>query len=125
MARVTGTEVEAIIELDSAIVVTPFIEAATQLIDAALLNKGIGAALLKEIERWLAAHFTAIRQKQTSSEAALSAKDAYQFKLGLNLEVTLYGQQAIALDFTGTLKGLTSGKSASLGVIDPITTITS
>lgn len=65
------------------------------------------------IHLWLSAHFASVAEGRASSEQ-VKVQISYQYKLGLRLEVTMYGQQAIALDGTGTLgrinKKGTSGK---------------
>lgn len=112
-ARVTEVEVQEIIEVDSSLSLTAFIAAATALVDDKLdQNIGLGDDLLKEIERWLAAHFVAIRIKITSQEKLGDAAENYQFKLGLNLQNTMWGQQALMLDTSGTLNRLSQGKGS-------------
>ena len=108
--RVTAAEVQAIIEVDTTVVTDfdPFITVANQLVDDQLsslteYSGTTGAERLKEIERWLAAHFVAIMDMRAASEKAGPVGDSKQYKLGLNLQVTMYGQQACTLDTTGTL----------------------
>lgn len=110
MARVTALEVQEIIEVDSTVLettpdLTPYISAATSLVDELLVGKHDDDRL-KEIERWLAAHFVAIRDVRRSSEKAGTVSESYQYKLGLGLSVTMHGQQAVRLDTSGTLYDL-------------------
>lgn len=108
MARVTAADIQEILDVSSDVLtatpdLTPYITAANLLVTDLLGSSSLSDDTLKEIERWLAAHFVAIRDPRTASEKAGSVGESYQYKLGLRLEVTTYGQQAIALDTTGTL----------------------
>ncbi len=86
MARVTDTEVKEIIdtELDT----TPFIDIATLLVDDQLLSKGLSTSLLTKLELLLAAHFTAMRERQLKSEEFGDAKDDFLGEEGKNLDFT-------------------------------------
>ena len=64
----------------------------------------VGETLLKEIERYLAAHFIAIDIPKPSARRDLDAEEEYPMRVGKGLEATVYGQQAIELDPTGLLK---------------------
>ena len=114
MPRVTEEEVEEIIEVDSAILsLDPFITAANLLVTEELYDDSaidFSESRYKEIERWLAAHFTAIRDMRSAAERAGTVGQEFQYNLGLNLQVTIYGQQALALDTSGTLAALSQGK---------------
>jgi len=110
MARVTATEVKQILDtsLDDAIV-DVFIIVGNQLTDSVADNDSEGlldSARLKEIERWLSAHFTAIRDVRADMEKAGDVSQSFQYKVDLNLNQTQYGQQAILLDITGYLARL-------------------
>jgi len=52
-----------------------------------------------------------IMAKALASEEAGDAEDQMQYKLGLNLQVTMYGQQAMMLDSSGELRSINSSKS--------------
>lgn len=111
-ARVTATEVKQIIETEFIdTMVEAFIAGATALVDDALTNVGLPDALLKEIERWTAAHLVAQRERQIKTAGAGGASVTYigVFEMGLN--GTQYGQTAIALDTTGTLASLSLKKA--------------
>lgn len=107
MARVTAEEVQAIISYDPAITdITPFITAANLLITQKFTGSGVSEALLKEMERWLAAHYIAIRDPRLRSEKIGDAANTYQGQEGMYLDATLYGQQVKTLDPTGTLANI-------------------
>jgi hypothetical protein len=108
MARVTGTDVRAIIatSLDDAALL-PFITPANQLVDELLLDKGLGEPRLKEIERWLAAHFVALREPRDTLRGVAESRHQYETPaVGQFLNGTRYGQMAIMLDTSGTLAAL-------------------
>ncbi len=103
-ARVSAAEVQSIIEVDTNIAdITPFITVANLLVDQVCLDSGYTDELLKEIERWLAAHFYAIRDPRFQSQGAGGASASFQGQTGMMLEATSYGQQAMILDVEGNL----------------------
>ena len=115
--RTDSDAVEEIIAVDSNEVadLTPFIATANQLVTDCCGSAGYTDAKLELIERWLAAHFYAIRDPRVANEKAGPVGQSYQYKVGLNLAVTTYGQQAMLLDTEGGLAALngrvTSGKA--------------
>ncbi len=114
MARVSDPEVKQII--DTARDTTPFIDSANLIVDESLvgLTPALSAARLKQVELYLAAHFTAITEERgalTESETADSS-EGYEVKVGEGLKATRYGQQAILLDSSGTLESLAEGGSS-------------
>ena len=123
-ARVTAAEVRAIIrDADTDMVgdtLAPFIMMATKLTDrvvAADDDDVMDAELLKEVERLLAAHFTCLKYTRVSDEKAGTVGESVQYKVGLRLEVTMYGQQALVLDLTGTLAGLNAGTGGAVAEV--------
>ena len=72
---------------------------------------GLGADVLEEIERWLAAHLISITQeRQAKKEKVGEAEITYQGEYGVGLKSTTYGQTALMLDTCGGLANL--GKKA-------------
>ena len=115
--RVTSDEVLEIIDTDLTNI-TPFISAANIIVTDRLGSAGIGSELLKEIERWLAAHFLAVREPNVKSETVGGASATYETSvLGKRLEGTSYGQQVLILDPTGSLAQL-GKKKASFSAVD-------
>ena len=107
--RVTESEVREIIELDDSIVLDPFIKVASSFVDKIEAGDELGLLIpddLKEVERWLAAHFSAIRDMRVSKEKAGSVEQSFQFELDVGFEVTMYGQMAKRLDITGYLAAI-------------------
>ena len=105
MARVTPDEVKAIISMPENFDFQPFIMAATSLVDNLVAPELDDQDLLKEVERWLAAHFSAVNNDNMTadSEDVDKASIKYQYKVDLRLDVTMYGQQAMILDTSGAL----------------------
>ena len=107
--RVTATEVKEILD-NSALsdtIVDAYILGANSLVNSVL---GTGdTALLKEIERWMAAHMIASsRERMAQKEGAGGAYIEYTGTSGQELRSTPYGQMVLTLD--------TSGEMASLGL---------
>lgn len=117
--RVTQAEVEELLPTDIADI-TVFITAASMTIDDLLLNKGLTATQLKEIERWLSAHFLAMREEGGGIERhKIGDTEADYAGLGKNLRMTRFGVTALSLDTTGILAKL-GGKVAKLTVVSTI-----
>lgn len=106
--RTDATAVAGICEVDASIDLTPFIETASALVDdpVATGSPSYTDAKLELIERWLAAHFYRIRDMAVQQEYAKGVGQMFQFKVDLNLHVTMYGQQAMLLDTDGNLAKL-------------------
>ena len=127
MARTTATNIKKIIEVDTTIVPAdadfdPFIDTANEIVtEMCTGDNGPATAYsvtrLELIERWLAAHFYAIRDPRAKSEKAGSVGVTYQGKVDLNLAVTTYGQQAMMIDTNGGLNRLNTGKSPTATVL--------
>ena len=107
---VTMADVQVLIQIPASVTtLDAFITVAHELLENTVVTDYPDAFTedyLTEIERWLAAHFTAIRYTRTSSETIGQTSESYQYKVDLDLRVTMYGQQAIVLDTTGTLSRL-------------------
>ena len=118
--RTTDEAVEGIIEVDAAIPLTPFIEAASHLVTKVCVNTGYDAVDLELIERWLSAHMYAIRDPRYLVERAGSVLAEYRSKVDLGFDVTHYGQQAMRLAYNGELAKLNEkikqGKVQTIGV---------
>jgi hypothetical protein len=107
--RVTQQEVRGVLETDADISVAPAIDAATALADKVSAEDNaseLNAALLKQIELYLAAHFYALRDPQYERETTLRAGATYQGKTDMGLDATWWGQQAKILDVSGYLARL-------------------
>lgn len=119
-ARVDADDVKEIIDTNlTDDQINAFINGANLLVQAKLLDKNLGDDLLTEIEKWLAAHFLSTRDQRVEREKVGGEWEAtYQGKTEMGLDATTYGQQAKALDWSGTLATL-GLKSISLEVYGP------
>lgn len=107
--RATEAMVKEIIDTDlTAEQVTPFLIAANTMVTDLLTGESYTTLTLKEIERWLAAHFVAVRDPQITKEKIGDAQADYEGKTGMGLQSTRYGQQVMILEHHGILA--TSGK---------------
>lgn len=109
MALVTDAQVKAII--DTARDTTPFIDTADLIINEEFVGSSLSVGRLTQIELYLAAHFVAITEergglKMEKMGDATDEMDTDMFSAGFGS--TRYGQQALALDSSGTLKSLSS-----------------
>ena len=118
MGRVDSSEVKMIIDTELTDL-DAFINPANIIITKLLTGSGLDEDHLKEIERWLAAHFTAVMDPRTSKEKIGDAEVTYykgsntysnSMKESPGLNETPYGKQVLLLDTTGILK-------ASLGKV--------
>ena len=109
MARVTTDEVKEIISTTET-ELTPFIVAAGTLIDDILAGHGLSVTQLKEIERWLSAHFLSARvlKGQLIEQEIGDTREKYTDLevSGASLASTHYGQRALLLDTTGRLSNM-------------------
>jgi hypothetical protein len=106
--RTTAAAVKLIIEVDEDISadLVPFIEFANELVTEVCAPVGYTAGRLEMIERCLAAHFYAVRDPRAGSETAGTVATTYKFNVGLMLQGTKEGQQALMLDTAGGLARL-------------------
>ena len=102
MARVQTADVKKIIATEL-VDLSVFIQTATVQVDEIAALGTLSAAVLKEIERWLAAHYAAMRVRQDVKVTMGDASHTYAGKTGMGLQSTRYGQQAVLLDTSGTL----------------------
>lgn len=95
--------------------VADFINTAHLIVVEQLDGWGISAPRLKEIEKYLAAHFGAITFPVAAFESVGKVQASYQQKVALDFRFTKYGQMALSLDPTGQLDDTkTKGKTYSI-----------
>jgi len=108
MARTTDAAVKQILDTD--VDCSPFILAANLFVDQWLLTAGLSDALLTEIERWVAAHFTCMLDPRERQKAMGDQRVEFeQGTLTEGLGWTRYGQQAMLLDTSGILTAVGTG----------------
>lgn len=110
--RTNATDVQDIMGITlSSTYVDKYIKSANALVNQALASASLEEDTLTEIEMWIAAHMISVtRERQAKKEGAGGAEIEYTGEYGLGLNSTSFGQMAIALDSTGTLADLASGK---------------
>jgi hypothetical protein len=112
MPRVENEDVLEIIETTIEDV-RPFIEVASLLVTELLGNSSLSTEHLAQIEKWLAAHFVAIRDPRLVQERIGDVSVKYStgsmtysnsMKDAAGLNETTYGKQVLLLDTTGILR---------------------
>jgi len=102
----TPSLVNNVLDRECSIDLTPFINAAHNLVENVCVPLCYDSGTLRQIETWLAAHFYHIRAAQTNKEEADGIADTFDSKVDLGLKVTRYGQMALILDYKGGLARL-------------------
>lgn len=97
-------------DLSSGDSLVAFIDTASALVTEVCAPQGYSDTILELIERWLAAHFYCIAKPQVVSEKVGQGENTFQQKVDLNLNQTRYGQQALILDYKGSLSEISEGK---------------
>lgn len=126
MARVTVDEVKTIYNTNlTDDVLSDIIDIANNLVTEILGASGLSSTRLKNIERYLSAHFAAFREPERGMVAAewvaSEAKIEFSSDFGRALDATHFGQQAAMLDTTGKLRAA-GQKRATFRVTGPIAT---
>lgn len=111
MARTTADAVKKIIEVDETISddLEPFIEIANLMVTDHCTGSSYSDAKLELIERWLTAHFYAVRDQRVQSEGVSGISQTFQTQVGMYFDLTIYGQQAMLIDSAGNLAALNAG----------------
>lgn len=104
MARITTSDLQEVITIESGFDPTPFITAASSLTDwVASKTSLLSSAQLVSIETFLAAHFYSCYDRRIAAERAGDASATYDGKSDMYLESTQYGQAAMVIDISGCL----------------------
>lgn len=108
MSRTTSQAVLDLIELEDGVSVTQFIDSATMLVTEKCdtVSNSYSVERLEMIERYLAAHFAAVKYPRTTSESAAGTSESYQTSVGKGFELSPFGQHAMLLDTGGGLAKL-------------------
>jgi hypothetical protein len=98
---------------------TPYITAASMLIDdvatyAQLNQIALATDRLTVMETWVAAHAYVTSDPNYQEKKTGESRGKYVGVTGMFLEGTRYGQMAIMLDPTGTLKAISKGNTARI-----------
>ena len=107
--RTTALLVSALVDVQTGKDITPFITAGNLLTTAVCTYQkspytdGYIGSQMEIIERWLSAHFYTVFDNQLTMAKAGTVAVGYQNKVDFGLKTSMYGQQAIILDFRGGL----------------------
>lgn len=106
--RVTASEVKKNFDTDlSDGEIDAWVNTATELVDEiAAADSSIGSTRLEQIELALTRHFASAQDPRLESYNVGGSSGSYQGETGMHINSTVYGQQAAALDPTGTLSGM-------------------
>ena len=125
MARVTSTEVFAIIDstytgITATTDLDPFIGVSTVIVDDNLVSAGLSTESLKNVELYLSAHFSVLKYRQPLETEISQSMDDFANPLKTGFYQTIYGQQAMTIDSSGTLSDMSKENSFSsdFGVLE-------
>lgn len=108
MPRTTPELVATIIKVKAGADVTPYIDAANELVTEVCTESDYTDVRLEKIERWLAAYFYDVNypraEREGVSPGPFTTYEPIKVDLGLNLNK--YGQVAMLLDTAGNLAKL-------------------
>lgn len=110
---ITTNDVKAVGDLTGADL-SLFIATAQIIIDENLDGKGLTDARLRLIAVYLAAHFAFLKEGQVKSEKIGAASTTFNVESGQAFASTIQGQQAMALDTTGTLARLNESAKGNI-----------
>ena len=109
--RVIDEEVRQLITLKDTQDSTPFIETANSIVDAKLLTSGLSDTTLRQIELYLAAHFSSLAFERGAPKRIRIGESVEEFyqDIGPGFRQTRFGQMAVVLDTSGTLSSINAG----------------
>lgn len=120
MAQIQESDVRAIEDFEASDL-SPFIAAAESITDQLNLSNDLTNAQLKEVQRYLAAHFAASKGSEQLAQKFAKGDQRFTFQgdWGMGLRRTSHGQNAIDLDATGKLaKHAKSTKKADFASVE-------
>lgn len=113
--RTTPSDVQAVLQSDydssTSPDLDPYIRSANLMVDRVVTcatAKGITLTTDEKlwIETWLAAHLYACSDRPLDQKNTADSGGRFSGTTGMRLEATLYGQHAMALDYSGCLEAL-------------------
>lgn len=110
--RTTSDDMRALLQ-DESIDAFIFIQVASDIVDTYLMASGLSSTMLARIESFLACHFYLLSSQELVREEYDNSRFQYvQAKVGEGFAATKWGQMAMALDSTGTLRGSIKTRAA-------------
>lgn len=117
--RVTQEEVRATIDNNTTLSLASFIDTATAVTDYVSSQDSdsvLTTALLKEIERYLAAYYYEFRDQAFSDKKTGDAGAKFQGEFGMGFDSNKWGQAAMRIDASGTLRKMNKGSAKAKSV---------
>lgn len=122
MSRTSSAAVQALLlrNYDGSSSLTPFIDTASSLIDQVVTMAAakvspitVTSVQAELLERWMAAHFYACQDALYTSRSTMGGSGSFQVgQPDEGFGATEYGRQAMAMDYSGSLKQLSKKKRA-------------
>ena len=113
VARNTNDEIQCLLETDANMV--QYIDMASHIVDAYLGSANLTSDILKDIEANLAAHYYRSVNPEIIEEKydkSTEKRHVPTSNMNMGLGATRWGQMAVILDSSGTLKNLHKRKAA-------------
>lgn len=104
--RTTASEVSKIVKVKTGDDLTPFIEAANNVVTQHCTDAAFTTEQLELIERWLSSHFYLVYRPVGMIERAGPVSKQIESRVDLGFDVTRHGQMAMRLDWSGALSAL-------------------
>lgn len=118
MPRATDADVRALVEMQASTSTTLFITTASVMATEYLEGKGLSEELLTQLEIYLAAHFAVLAVERGGLTRDTMGQSTSGFNATNNrlqgLSSTRFGQTALLLDSTGSLKDTNPGSRNAL-----------
>jgi hypothetical protein len=104
--RTTANAVSGIVKVKTGDDLTPFIEAANDVVTQHCTDDAFTATQLERIERWLSAHFYLVYNPVRLIDRAAVVSKQIESRVDIGFDVTRHGQMAMRLDWSGALSAL-------------------
>jgi len=122
--RISTTNVSNCIQLSSKVTISMIeqcITTANAITDNTLSGQGLTEPILEQIELYLAAHFCSLKEPQIYEEEwggrdSIAKEKRAKCLVGVGLNATWFGQQAIMLDTSGTLAEMSQQNKKQAGI---------
>lgn len=122
--RISISQVRSCVDLSSKFIdsmVTQCIVTANAVTDGPLADQSLTEAILTQIELYLAAHYCSLREPQIFEEEwggrdSIAKEKRAKASVGVGLNATWFGQQAIFLDTSGTLSEMSAVNKKIAGI---------
>lgn len=111
---VTAENVQTVAGVPASYDVSIFLSSATTLVNDALADKGLSSDALEVILLYLAAHLTSLSYERGGLRRVKIGESDESYRVpgdkDIGFAATRFGQQAMMMDTTGTLAGMSANK---------------